>query len=252
MILAGVAPTLHRVTWLDVLFGAIGGWFDGLFGFVNGWLDGLLALVRSLDPTARILFSGFAMFCETSILLGLIVPGDTTVLISATGTRNAAQYVALLVAVIIGSLGGETLGFGLGRWFGPRIRHSRLGRRIGERTWTRAERYLERRGGVAIFVSRFLPVFHSVIPLTVGMSGMRYRRFLAWTVPACVIWALAYCTVGWIVAGSYLELSGQLRSAGVLFAAVIVAFVLAMWLIRRAIARAEERHMRHEEDEPAR
>jgi membrane protein DedA with SNARE-associated domain len=47
-----------------------------------------------------------------------------------------------------------------------------------------------------VFISRFLPVLHSLIPLTVGMSTMRYRKFMAWTVPACVIWAFAYVTVG--------------------------------------------------------
>ena len=47
-----------------------------------------------------------------------------------------------------------------------------------------------------MFVSRFLPVLHSLVPLTVGMSTMRYRRFIAWTLPACLIWATAYVTVG--------------------------------------------------------
>ena len=32
-------------------------------------------------------------------------------------------------------------------------------------------------------MSRFLPVLHSLVPLTVGMSGYSYRRFLAWTAP---------------------------------------------------------------------
>lgn len=218
---------------------------------MNAWLDWLLGLVQSLDPTLRILVSGFAMFCETSILLGLIVPGDTVVLISATATENVVQYLGLFVAVVIGSLGGESVGFALGRFFGPRIRHSRLGRRIGERNWVRAERYLARRGGIAVFVSRFLPVLHSLIPVTVGTSEMRYRRFLAWTAPACVLWAAAYCTVGWLAVGSYRRLAGSLHWAGFVFAAIVVAFVLIVWLVRRLLARAEERHMHHEEDEAA-
>ena len=43
------------------------------------------------------------------------------------------------------------------RWLGPRIRFSRLGVRIGEHNWARSELYLRRRGGPAIFLSRFLP-----------------------------------------------------------------------------------------------
>ena len=205
-----------------------------------GWL---LETVRNVDPLLRLLFVGVGMFLETSILLGLIVPGDTIVLVASTAIVGVEQYVELLAAVIIGSLGGETLGFFLGRWFGPRIRQSALGRKFGEAHWNRAENYLARRGGIAVFVSRFLPVFHSLIPLTVGTSPMRYRTFLAWTAPACVLWATAYVSVGWLAGGSYRHLASQLHSAGFIFAAIIVLFLLIVVLIKRLIARREARHM---------
>ena len=121
----------------------------------------------------------------------------------------------MLVAVIVGALSGESIGFALGRFFGPKIRDSRLGRRIGITNWHRAEYYVDRRGGIAVFVSRFLPVLHSLVPVTVGMSTMSYRRFIAWTAPACVLWALAYVTVGSVVAGGYRELQEQLHFAGI-------------------------------------
>lgn len=213
---------------------------------MNDVFTWILDLVQSVDPWLRILLAGVAMFCETSVLLGLIVPGDTVVLVSSTATADWWQYGFLLTAVILGSLGGETLGFYLGRFFGPVIRHSRLGRWIGERNWDRAERYLDRRGGIAVFISRFLPVLHSLIPLTVGTSDMRYRRFLVWTVPACTIWAVAYVTIGWLAADSYRRLAGELKWAGLVFAAIVLVFVITVWLVKKVIERAEERHMRHE------
>ena len=51
----------------------------------------------------------------------------------------------------------------IGRFFGPRLRDCRLGRRIGERHILRAEAWLDRRGGVAILL-RFLPIMHALIP----------------------------------------------------------------------------------------
>jgi membrane protein DedA with SNARE-associated domain len=148
----------------------------------------------------------------------------------------------MLAAVIIGSLSGESVGYALGSWFGHRIRRSKLGRRLGEHNWIRAEQYVQRRGGIAIFVSRFLPVLHSLVPLTVGMSELRYRRFIAWTAPACVIWATAYVSVGTLAAGGYRDLSAQLHWAGYLFGAVVLLFFVAVLLIRRAIERREARH----------
>jgi membrane-associated protein len=210
---------------------------------VNELLDWILDVVQAVDPVARTLIAGLGILLETSVLVGLVVPGDTIVLVASTAVDGVGQYFALVFAVIAGALIGESIGFGLGRWFGPYIQRSRLGRRIGEENWARAQRYLDRRGGPAVFISRFLPVLHSLIPLTVGMSTMRYRKFMAWTVPACVIWALAYVTVGSAAAGGYRELSRDLHWAGYLFVAVIAVFLLLAWGAKKLIVRLESRHM---------
>jgi membrane-associated protein len=210
---------------------------------VNDILSWILDVVQSVDPVLRTALAGFGILLETSILVGLVVPGDTMVIVAATGVENVAEFVSLAAAVIVGALCGESIGFALGRYFGPRIRASRLGRRIGEHNWLRAENYLERRGGIAVFVSRFLPVFHSIIPLTVGMSTMPYRRFMRWTVPACVLWALAYVSVGTVAAGSYRSLSDQLHYAGYIFVGIIVVFALLVVIGKRLLSRLEARHM---------
>jgi membrane protein DedA with SNARE-associated domain len=210
---------------------------------VNEFFNWLLSTVHNVDPVLRVALAGVAMLFETSILLGLIVPGDTIVLVAATAVSGPVQFVSLAVAVVVGSLAGESIGFVLGRYFGPRIRDSRLGRRIGEKNWVRAETYLERRGGIAVAISRFLPVFHSLVPLVVGSSAMRYRVFIAWTVPACAVWAVAYIAVGAFAAESYRQLEGQLRWAGIVFVAIIVVALVLIYLLRRAIERRESHHM---------
>lgn len=210
---------------------------------MNELLTWILDLVQNVDPILRTLLAGIGILLETSVLIGLIVPGDTVVIVASTGIANWVEYSALVIVVVAGAIGGESIGFALGRYFGPKIRASRLGKRLGDHNWDRAEHYLDRRGGIAVFVSRFLPVLHSLIPLTVGMSTMRYRRFLAWTLPACVIWAVAYASVGWAAAGTYRELSGRLHYAGFVFVGIIVAFVLVAYLVRRLLERSQHRHM---------
>ncbi|MCU1471249.1 MAG: DedA family protein [Glaciihabitans sp.] len=212
---------------------------------MNAFFDWLLSTVHSVDPIARILIAAAAMFCETSVLLGLIVPGDTVVLVSGTAVDGPVQFVALVVAVIVGSLAGESVGFSLGKYFGPRIRQSRLGQRMGEANWVRAETYLARRGGLAVAISRFLPVLHSLVPLVVGSSPMRYRTFIAWTAPACLVWALTYVSVGAFAAQSYRQLEGQLHWAGYLFVAIVVLALVVIFFIRKLIERNEARHMTH-------
>jgi membrane-associated protein len=214
---------------------------------VNEALDWLLLTVQSVDPVLRTTLAGVAILLETSILIGLIMPGDTVVLVASTGVSSPIEWAALVVTVIAGALAGESIGFALGRFLGHRIRPSRLGRRIGEHNWVRAENYLARRGGPAVFLSRFLPVLHSLVPVTVGMSAMSYRRFISWTIPACVIWSLAYVTLGAATAGGYRELSQQLHGAGYIFVGAIVLFIVLVVVGKKLLEKREAKHMHNEE-----
>ena len=216
---------------------------------MNEALDWILTTVQSVDPVLRTTLAGIGILLETSILIGLIVPGDSIVLVASTAVASPAEWAALVVVVIVGALAGESIGFAIGRFLGHRIRPSRLGRRIGEHNWARAERYLDRRGGIAVFLSRFLPVLHSLVPVTVGMSTMTYRRFMAWTAPASIIWALAYVSLGAVTAGSYRELSDRLHGAGYLFVGAIVLFIVLVFVGKKLLEKREARHMH--DDEPA-
>ncbi|MDQ4137695.1 MAG: DedA family protein [Actinomycetota bacterium] len=215
---------------------------------MNDVLTWILDTIESVNPVLRILLAGLAILLETSVLVGLIVPGDTVVIVASLATpdplSNPAQYLGLITAVVLGALAGESIGFALGRYFGPKIRASRVGRRIGERNWRRAEYFIDRRGGIAVFISRFLPVLHSLVPLTVGMSTMRYRKFIGWTLPACLLWASAYVTVGATAGGVTRRLiSEQLHWAGYVFVGIIAGFLLIVWAVKTLLAKASERDM---------
>lgn len=216
---------------------------------MNEFLTWLLDAVQSVDPALRTLLAGVAIMLETSVLIGLVVPGDTIVIVAGTAVSSPLEAVVLIAAVIVGALIGESIGFWLGRWLGPRIRFSRLGARVGEANWVRAELYLRRRGGPAIFISRFLPVLHSLVPLTVGMSGFAYRRFLAWTAPACTLWAILYVSVAAAAAGTYRELADRIHFAGYLFVGVIVLFLVLIYIGKRVIVAREARHLSIDEDD---
>lgn len=210
---------------------------------MNEFLTWLLDAVQSVDPVLRTVLAGIAIMLETSVLIGLVVPGDTIVIVAGTAVSSPLEAAVLIVVVILGALIGESIGFWLGRWLGPRIRFSRLGARVGEANWVKAELYLRRRGGPAIFISRFLPVLHSLVPLTVGMSGFAYRRFLAWTTPACAIWAILYVSVAAAAAGTYRELSERIHFAGYIFVGVIVLFLVLVYVGKRVLVAREAKHL---------
>jgi membrane protein DedA with SNARE-associated domain len=149
----------------------------------------------------------------------------------------------MLVMVIVGSLTGETIGFFVGKYFGPHIRRSWLGRKIGPHRWEQAENYIDRRGGIAVFMSRFLPVLHSLVPLTVGMTKMKYRTFITWTASACIIWAFVYVTLAAVLKDQYEAFAAQYEWAGFAFIGVIVVFIVAMAIIKKRVEKSQEKYM---------
>jgi membrane-associated protein len=209
---------------------------------VNEVLDGFLAWVAAVDPILRTALAGVFILLETSVLVGLIVPGDTVVLIASTGVENLVEYFSLVAVIVAGALAGSSIGFTIGRHFGPWLRRSRLGGWIGEHNWARAEHFLHKRGGIAVFVSRFLPVFGSLTPLLVGMSHLRYRVFIAWLAPACVLWAFLYVSAGYGAADGYRELSQRFSGAAWVFAGILGGFLLLMYAVKRVL----DRYMHHQ------
>jgi membrane-associated protein len=208
---------------------------------VNDILNWLIETVQSVSPVLRNLLAGFAIMCETSLFIGLIIPGDTVVLVASTGVVDILDFFFLLGSVLLGSLLGETIGFFLGRFFGPRIRNSKLGQRLGEKNWQLADRFVERRGGIAVAISRFLPVLHSLVPVVAGMTTMRYRVFISWTVAACAVWASAYVSVGYLARSAYEQIAGQLKWGGLAFVAIILIFMIIVHFGKQKLEIAAEK-----------
>ncbi len=211
---------------------------------MNEAIDSFLGFIQDMDPVLRTLLAGLAIMLETSVLVGLIVPGDTIVLVAAVGVQGLIEYFSLVAVAIGGALVGESIGFAIGRYFGPKLRSGRLGQRLGSDKLERADRFVDRRGGIAVFISRFLPVFHSVVPMVAGMSQMTYRRFMAWTAPACTLWAFIYVSVGSGAAETYRELKDQFDWAGWVFIAFIAVFLVLFAIVKRFLIRFAQRSTR--------
>jgi membrane protein DedA with SNARE-associated domain len=47
-----------------------------------GWI---LGVVQDVDPITRSLLAALGMFCETTILVGLIIPGESFVVVARRG-----------------------------------------------------------------------------------------------------------------------------------------------------------------------
>lgn len=216
---------------------------------MNDILDWLLTTVQSVDPATRNILAGLAIMLETSLFVGLVMPGDTVVLVASTGVTELSDFFWLLGCVLLGSLLGESFGFWIGRLFGERIRASKLGQKIGEKNWRMADAFIESRGGLAVAISRFLPVLHSLVPVVSGATKMRYRVFIRWTFAACAVWASAYVGVGYLAKSSYEQIGSSLKFGGLIFVAIILIFVTVVHFAKKRLEKTAVKMV--EEDKAA-
>lgn len=116
---------------------------------------------------------------------------------------------------------------------GDKIKNSKIGKKIGPEKWKAAEDYLAKRGIIAVFTSRFLPVFHSIVPLVAGIAHMRFRKFLIATIPACILWSFIYVSLGAFIGISYQQLATEVRFAGYILLGIVVTIIVIRFLIKK-------------------
>ena len=191
---------------------------------------GPLEALAGLDPGALCLLAGLFTVLETSVGIGLLIPGDSVVLLAATTVTTPNRFAALVAVTVLGSVTGETVGYLLGRRWGTRVRTSRLGRRLGEDRWVRAEAFLTGRGGRAVAAARFVAVVHALVPVVAGTVGMPYRRFVGWAALGAVAWSVLYVGIGMTAGASWREYGDRLGLVGL----AVLGGVLVVVLVVRA------------------
>ena len=156
---------------------------------VSGFIDSVLSSV----PGWVVYLAVFGLpFLEAAVLLGFVVPGEAAVVFGGVvAGRGDLSLTLVLVVAIAGAILGDSVGYVVGRRYGQRIQATRLGRRVGEDRWSRAEDFLRRRGPVAVFVGRFTALLRAMVPGAAGMARMPYRTFLVFNVLGGAVWASA-------------------------------------------------------------
>ncbi|TDC33632.1 DedA family protein [Micromonospora sp. 15K316] len=197
----------------------------------------LLTFVQGLPPLLIYLVAALIVAGETAVIFGLLVPGEATLLLvgflAYAGTlRLAPALLVMIGAAVI----GDTLAFRAGRRYGPKLRASGLGTRVGPERWQRADALLSRLGGRGVFTARWIAFARTLVPRLAGAAGMPYRRFAPWNVAGIVGWVGGSVLVGYVAGESYETVSRLLgRATGavlVLLAALVAVVLIGRWLGR--------------------
>jgi membrane protein DedA with SNARE-associated domain/membrane-associated phospholipid phosphatase len=180
------------------------------------------------------LLVGVFAFAETGAFVGLVVPGETVMLLGGAVAGQGAIDIYLLIAVAwFAAWLGDTTSFLLGRRLGREfvMRHGpRFG--IGRERFEKVEGYFGRHGGKTIFIGRFVSLVRAFAPFIAGSSGMRYRAFVPYSILGTGLWASAHILIGYAFSRSIDTAAKYAGRGAFLLGALIVVVVGSIALYR--------------------
>ena len=200
----------------------------------------LLDSLASLSGAAAYVMVALFATLETAALVGLFVPGELAMLAGGyIAYQGKAELGPMMALAAVCAILGDSLGYQLGRRFGPSLKRTRLGRRVGEERWAGAEQYLVARGGRAVFFGRFIGVMRALVPTLSGASRMPYRRVLLWSALGGILWAPTIVGLGYLAGGSYRRVEHYAGRAGLVLLGLIVTIAavaaLGRWVANHPV-----------------
>ncbi len=213
----------------------------------------MIVILGSIHESVQSLLRSHTLAVIVSILffeeLGVPspIPGDLMMVLAGVRVAQGREPLWLVlfaqeIATVLGATGLFFLSRRCGR---PLV--LRYGRfiHLGPESLARAERAIERRGGWAIVIGRFLPGLRIITPIAAGVLGLSFRAFLPALALGAFLYILLYTMIGVFVGPAALAFYDRVAlPVGALLSLVaLVAIFFFMRQVKRAApAFTRDRH----------
>ncbi|CAB4591179.1 unannotated protein [freshwater metagenome] len=168
-------------------------------------------------------------FGEAAAFIGFVLPGETSLLIGGVLAHEKVWPLWLfLICAIIGAIAGDSVGYEVGKHFGPRIEVSRLGRLVGAKRWALAQHIFDKYHGGAIFFGRAQALLRALVPALAGMNKVPYRTFLKWNAAGGIVFSTIVILLGYEFANQLTKLEKVLKYWAFGFLTVVIIVILVI------------------------
>jgi membrane-associated protein len=131
------------------------------------------------------------VYAETGLMVGFFLPGDSLLFIAGilAGSGFFSLHPVFVVGLVcLAAMAGDQTGYWFGRNVGPRLFKRDDSLIFKKRYIEMARDFYQRRGGFALIMGKFLPIFRTFVPIVAGVVKLDYRRFLAVDVTGVLLW----------------------------------------------------------------
>jgi membrane protein DedA with SNARE-associated domain len=198
-------------------------------------LPGVLgSLAPLLDHYGYLAIGGLIMLED----FGVPAPGETVLIAGAvyagTGHLNIVAVAAIAIAAAVL---GDNIGYAIGH-FGGRPLVLRFGRYVflTPARLDTAERFFTRHGGKVVTIARFVEGLRQANGIVAGITGMPWRRFLAFNTLGAALWVGMWAGLGYL-AGNHITAIYEQVHRYQLYALLALGLVLVALIIRHLLRR---------------
>lgn len=182
------------------------------FGYLG--ITFLMALESACIPVPSEIvmpFSGYLVYLAEQ-------PGYDGTVMTLLGIGLAGAVgctIGSIVAYWVGKHAGRRVIIRYGKYFLVSEKHLLL-----------AERWFEKYGEAATFISRLLPIIRTFISLPAGIAKMNFKKFVFYSFVGSLPWTLALGYVGYILGPSWEDIMDVFHKLDVVVVAAVIALVV--------------------------
>jgi membrane-associated protein len=187
-----------------------------------------------------------ALFVETGLLIGLMLPGDSLLFVAGVAASGTARelfgdqlsYTQLLLWAPIAATAGSQCGHWLGQKYGRPFFDRPDSRFFNQERVHQTERWLMKYGlGKALILSHFIPFVRTLLNPLCGIVGIPAKKFFVWNLIGSYIWTIGLISAGFL-------LGERLQGSVDKYLLPIVAVIIAASLLPIALELIKERKRR--------
>ncbi len=161
------------------------------------------------------------------------IEGDITLLISGAMAQGGffGRY-GFLKVFLLGTLGGMTgdcFGYAVGRIFHEKAKHYRF----YQMAQPRVERLIDKFGGFAIVISKYIYGIRAAMCVFYGIGKMPFLRFLFLDAISCSLWVLLLAGTGYFFSGTITLIIGDFQQIGIALFFLILFAVIVLYVVER-------------------
>ncbi len=141
------------------------------------------------------------IFAETGFVVTPFLPGDSLLFAAgaliAEGNTGLSIYV-LCIILVAGAFTGNTVNYFAGKFLGAKV-FKKENKILKLEYYERTHAFFEKNGGIAVILSRFMPIIRTIAPFVAGVSRMSFTRYSLYNILGGASWIIVFLFAGFFL-----------------------------------------------------